>query len=67
MKYYVNDTAQQNGDHEVHEEGCYWLTLARSKTYLGVFSSCHGAVLEARKHYHQSNGCTHCCNACHTS
>ena len=25
--YYVNNTAQSNGDHEVHREGCYWLTL----------------------------------------
>ena len=28
--YYVNDNAQPNGDHEVHESGCYWLGLARS-------------------------------------
>jgi hypothetical protein len=23
--YYVNDNPQDNGDHEVHEEGCSWL------------------------------------------
>ena len=35
--YYVNDTAQANGDHEVHKQGCYWLTLVVSRTYLGNF------------------------------
>jgi hypothetical protein len=32
-----------------------------------VFSSCVGAVAEARKSYSRANGCYYCCNACHTS
>ena len=65
-RYYVNDNAQSNGDHEVHREGCYWLTLVVSHTFLGDFLSCFPAVAEARKHYSQTNGCVHCSPDCHT-
>ena len=64
--YYVNDSAQASGDHEVHRQGCYWLGLIASKTYLGDHLSCHGAVVAASAHYHQVNGCAHCSPACHT-
>jgi len=66
MRYYVNDNPQSTGEHEVHEDGCYWLSLANSKTYLGVFAYCSTAVSEARKHYSNVDGCKHCCPACHT-
>ena len=65
-KYYVNDNAQSNGDHEVHEETCSWLPLIQSKTSLGNFTSCFPAVIEAKKVYKQSNGCKFCSSACHT-
>ncbi|WP_332688826.1 hypothetical protein [Devosia sp.] len=65
--YYVNDTAQPNGDHEVHAQNCYWLGQARSTTYLGLFATCREAVAAARRHYRQCNGCVHCAAACHTS
>lgn len=65
--YYVNNTAQPNGDHEVHKYDCYWLGLANSKTYLGNFVSCEGAVTKSKRdHWRQSNGCATCANACHT-
>jgi hypothetical protein len=65
--YYVNDNAQPNGDHEVHKDGCYWLGLARSKTYLGSYVSCHDAVAKSKRdHYRQSNGCATCAAECHT-
>lgn len=64
--YYVNDKPQSNGDHEVHEDGCYWLGLVQSKTYLGYLNSCREAVTAAKKVYWQSNGCRHCSPACHT-
>jgi hypothetical protein len=64
-KYYVNNNAQANGDHEVHVEGCSW--MPSDKKYLGDFSSCQEAVKEAKKTYSKSNGCYHCSNACHTS
>ena len=65
--YYVNDNAQANGDHEVHRDGCYWLSLAASVTYLGSFSWCGPAVAQAKRIYPTANGCAHCCGACHTS
>ncbi len=65
--YYVNNNAQANGDHEVHKSTCAWLEKVVSKKYLGVFSSCSGAVTEAKKTYKTANGCYYCSNACHTS
>lgn len=66
-KYYVNENAQANGDHEVHKAGCSWLSRVVNKKYLGEFYSCAGAVAKAKETYKQSNGCYYCCNACHTS
>jgi hypothetical protein len=67
--YYVNDKRQpevSNRNNEVHAEGCYWLTLVASKTYLGYFWSCAPAVAEARKKYpFTADGCIHCCPDCH--
>ena len=65
--YYVNMNAQSNGDHEVHLEGCSWLPDAINRTYLGYFGSCHPAVIAARNHYAQVNGCYFCSRDCHTS
>ena len=65
--YYVNKNAQLNGDHEVHRQGCAWLPSEHNRIYLGIFSSCHPAVTEARKYFRQVNGCYYCANACHTS
>ena len=64
--YYVNKNAQDNGDHEVHTSGCSYLPSAGNRQPLGEFSSCHGAVLEAKKYYNQCNGCYYWSNACHT-
>lgn len=66
-KYYVNETAQNNGDHEVHKEGCYWLGKISRKKYLGTYLACYLAVVEAKKYYSRSNGCKTCSNECHTS
>ncbi len=63
--YYVNDDAQANGDHEVHVSSCNY--FPSNRTYLGEFSSCSPAVTEARKKWHQVNGCYWCCRDCHTS
>lgn len=66
-RYYVNDVAQNNGDHEVHVETCRWLPSEQNRTYLGLFESCHGAVIAARSYHRQVNGCYYCSNPCHTS
>ncbi len=65
-RYYVNMNAQSNGDHEVHATGCSWLPQVENRIYLGDFSSCVPAVMAARKHYVQVNGCAHCSLGCHT-
>ena len=62
-KYYVNDNAQSNGDHEVHKSGCDH--MPGNRTYLGEFSSCHGAVAKAKTIYSRADGCYHCCYPCH--
>lgn len=62
--YYVNNRAQNNGDHEVHVSGCSYMPSDR--TYLGDFSSCAPAVAAAKRYYIQSNGCYYCSRACHT-
>lgn len=65
-KYYVNNVAQKNGDHEVHHEDCSFLPLLHNRSYLGTFSNCKDAVKEAKKKYKQVNGCYYCSNECHT-
>jgi len=64
--YYVNDAAQaRSGDHEVHVSTCGWFQLIESKTSLGDYSSCSGAVAKAKTIYPSSDGCLHCCPDCH--
>lgn len=63
--YFVNDNAQANGDHEVHVGTCSWLTLAKSKTYLGYYANCKDAVSKARTIYTNVDGCAYCCSECH--
>ena len=64
-KYYVNNRAQSNGDHEVHVENCD--NMPSDKKSLGEHSSCDSAVREAKKTYLTANGCKNCCPSCHTS
>jgi hypothetical protein len=66
-RYYVNDTAQRNGDHEVHKSTCNWLLQAIRKTDLGHHSTCASAVQAARRIHTQVNGCAYCSPQCHTS
>ncbi len=65
-KYYVNNNAQSNGDHEVHHEECSFLPTAQNRTYLDVYWDCKDAVKEAKKLHTQVNGCFYCSNECHT-
>lgn len=62
--YCVNNNAQSTGEHEVHTYTCSY--LPGDKTYLGEFSSCWGAMIEAQKHYANVDGCYFCSKACHT-
>lgn len=66
VHYYVNDTAQRTGEHEVHTNTCAYYSIIQRKTYLGFFSTCKEAMAEARKKYDDVDGCASCCPACHT-
>lgn len=66
-RYYVNNNAQSNGDHEVHREGCSFLAIAKDTSYLGSYDDCRGAVKEATKTYSTANGCKFCSPDCHTT
>lgn len=67
MRYYVNDSEDDRGLHEVHNENCSWLPMIESKSYLGVFNNCSDAVREAKQnHDANSDGCAHGSPECHT-
>jgi len=61
----VHTKPASDGDHEVHVAGCAWLPDAANQQYLGEFSTCQPAVVEARKHFAKVNGCRSCCPDCH--
>lgn len=65
-KYYVNKNAQNNGDHEVHHEGCVDIPSLDNRVYLGEYTSCLGAVATAKRKYRSADGCKICSNLCHT-
>ncbi|PWV54450.1 hypothetical protein C7475_1021209 [Chitinophaga sp. S165] len=67
QKYYVNDNAQPNGDHEVHVPTCHKFPEIYNRTYLGEFETCQEAIREAKNRHPKANGCIHCCTPCHTS
>lgn len=64
--YYVNDSAQLNGDHEVHTGTCYYLPQILNKTYLGIFMNAIDATKKAKMYHVQSNGCAYCCPEANT-
>lgn len=65
--FYVNDHAQNSGEHEVHQDGCSHLPKLENRTYLGVFDNCADALTEASHIYSSVDGCYYCCNPCHNS
>ncbi|MGB3467343.1 MAG: hypothetical protein WBA74_18815 [Cyclobacteriaceae bacterium] len=64
--YYVNKNTQSNGDHEVHEESCRFLPHVANRLFLGEFANCRGALVAAKRHYDQVDGCSICSKECHT-
>lgn len=65
--YYFNNTADKNGNHEVHIQTCTWLNRANNKTYIGLFSNCSEAIAKAKAEHPTKSfdGCFWCCNSCH--
>lgn len=66
MKYYVNRNAQENGDHEVHQQMCPTDFKVENGIGLGDFPSCRPAVEKAKKMYPTADGCKICSPDCHT-
>ncbi len=67
-RFCVNKNAQAGGEHEVHnlDRHCNRLPLPHNQVSLGVHANCHGAVLAAKSHYSNVDGCHYCANECHT-
>lgn len=65
--YYVNNEETRNPclHHEVHTEEHANELRILSKTYLGLFSDCVDAVIQAKKIYSDADGCKICCSPCH--
>jgi hypothetical protein len=64
--YIVNRQPQATGEHEVHETTCSHLPDINNQQHLGSFSTCMQAVVEARRHYTNVDGCFWCSRSCHT-
>lgn len=62
MFYFINNHAAENGNHEVHAQGCK--LMPTDKAYLGNFENVSEAMVEARKDFWQSSHCT-CCTGTH--
>lgn len=65
-KYYVNTNAQNNGDHEMHVEGCSCMPLAKNCYALGAFTNEFEALYQAKKFFSHVNGCAKCCKQTNT-
>lgn len=65
--YYVNRNRGDDGDHEVHRDGCKHPPDAKNREPLGRFADCAAAVRAAKKRYPTADGCYHCSRPCHTS
>lgn len=67
--YYVNRNAQtppEDGEHEVHKEGCPTPPSPENRHGLGLFPNCREALAAARKIYSKVDGCENCIPECHT-
>lgn len=66
-KYYVETIFSVNGKNMVHKYGCTNMPEPLHREYLGMFASCHGAVLEAKRRYSGAVACVLCSYACTVS
>ena len=56
--YFVDNSTQPDGTHEVHAVGCK--RMAIDKQYLGDFLTCEQATIEARKQFWTTGSCVRC-------
>lgn len=63
-EFYVDTTAQSNGEHIVHNASCALLPPKESRRYLGSIASCSSALKKAAEMFKPVNACPQCVSAC---
>ncbi len=64
-KYYIEIMKDSNGNNPVHKESCIHMPRPENVVFLGVYSTCAGAVTYAKKRYPNASGCWHCARECY--
>jgi hypothetical protein len=59
-RFYVDVKSRTNNYHLVHKEGCPFLPEKEKRIYLGVNTSAHNALGEARNIFSSSECCRFC-------
>lgn len=59
-RFYLNGSAQPNGDYEIHQEGCYWLDSVHKKKDLKIHKTVNAALERAKKYFDQVSACEYC-------
>lgn len=59
--YYLDRHPQNNGEYQLHEDGCTQLPLPSDRTYLGTFQSLDAAIQKASRIHHRCRPCAMCC------
>ncbi len=54
-KYYFNNNADEHGYHEIHTEDCHYLPALQNQIYIGEFSDCSSAFMNASIRYPDKN------------
>lgn len=66
--YFINMKEDSNGNHEIHKEGCRYLSMIKDKKCLGEHISDREALKWARLYYFyfkKIDGCAYCCLSIH--
>lgn len=59
-EYFIELTAQDNGDNVVHKASCSLLPAKEALHYLGSIGSIESALKKANQTFKQVSGCPHC-------
>jgi len=68
--YYINKNPQpypEDGEHEVHKDGCTSAPLPQNRIEVGYFYNCKDAIKKARELFPlwKIDGCKYCSEECH--
>jgi hypothetical protein len=62
-KYYLENDENTNGEHEIHMISCNYKSKIDNLIFIGLFTECKYALLEAQEIFKRVNGCSFCCNS----